>query len=263
VSEDDSVLISVPSRALARGEQLSGVAFERVKWPKTKLSGGYIVDIAAYKEAYALSSIPALLPIPQSAVSTSPIDANAVVEAIPAGMRAITVKVDAESAVEGWARSGNSVDVILVRAARDPGVGLESLIIAENVKILSAGSSVVPVDSSKTAPKAPNTVTLLTSQEDALKIKTAANLGKLTFALRGAGDQLPAVATSVDQRRLLGAPPTAEPRREPFKGRAKGPDGKLYVLGRDAQWLKSAEESAAAQSSSPSVSSKPADARQK
>lgn len=156
--------------------------------------------------------------------------------------------MDAESAVEGWARSGNYVDVILVRMARDSSSALESAVIAENVRILSAGSSAVPMAGEQTTAHAPSTVTLLTSQEDALKIKTAVNLGKLTFALRGTGDRSPTIARLANQHALLNAPQART--AEPYKGKAKGPDGKLYVLDSHSQWLR-ASANAIAQTSGP------------
>lgn len=239
VSEEESVSIPTPVRQIARGERLGSVEFVSVRWPKSKLQEGqYLVVTAQYANAYALSSLPAHLPVPLAALSNLAPDQNAVAEAIPQGMRAITVKVDAESAIEGWARSGNFIDVILVRTSKDQTIGLESLIIAENVKILSAGASAQPIASGDTAPKAPNTVTLLVSQEDALKIKTASNLGKLTFALRGTGDSAPTLSVSVDQKKLFGT----TPKPATFTGKATGPDGSQYVLAKDKRWFRAGEQ---------------------
>lgn len=240
VSEEESISVFVPTRIIARGEQLKDIEFISIKWPKSKLSGSYLTDPRAHLSAYALSALPAHLPIPTAAISASPIDANAVAEAIPSGMRAITVKVDAESAVEGWARSGNFIDVILVRTSKENSGSLESQVIAENVKILSAGASAQPLSGNDVAPKAPNTVTILVSQENALKIKTAANIGRLTFALRGTGDSDPTITTSLDQRRLFGQP-NNEAKPQDFIGRAKGPDGRTYVLAKNSKWLRSSE----------------------
>jgi len=236
VSEDDTVSVPTPARQVARGEQLSRVEFATVKWPKSKLTGDYLLELETHKDSFAATTLPAHLPIPRSALSKSALDTNAVAEAIPFGMRAITVKVDAESAVEGWARSGNYIDVILVRTAKE--AGLESLVIAENVKILSAGASAQPLNSQENAPKAPNTVTLLVSQEDALRIKTAGNIGRLTFALRGNGDAQPTLTTSIDQRKLLGPAPL--PKKLPeYIGHATGPDGRTYVLAENSKWFRS------------------------
>lgn len=239
VTDDDLVMVSTPTRPIARGERLHDVPFERKPWPKSRLSSNdYIHDIEPFRDSVAMSPLPKFLPIPVAAISSTQIDSNAVVEGIPEGMRAISVKVDAESSVEGWARSGNFVDVILVRTSNVAQSGLETTIIAENVKILSAGSSATPITTSNTAPRAPGTVTLLVGQVDALRIKAAASIGRLTFALRGVGDIQPTKSRSVLQRDLLGSPQSASATTHTYNGFARGPDGSYYVLDRGSRWLK-------------------------
>ncbi len=236
-NEDDLVVIPAPLRAVARGERLDGVPTTMLKWPKSRISADYIRNIAEHKDAIVTMALPKLLPIPLSALSLSAVEGNAVVEGIPSGMRAITLRVDPESAVEGWAQSGNYVDVILVRIVEDSSHQLETKVIADNIRILSAGRSAEPGDRNTTAPQAPTTVTLLTTQEQALAVKTAATLGKLTFALRGAGDKTPTEAIRMDQRTLLGSNSPAQNQPKEIQGFARGPDGKVYVLSPGSKWL--------------------------
>lgn len=238
VSEDDTVIVPVPARVVARGERLGSVPFDTVKWPKGSLGSNYLHSIAEYQDAVTLVSLPNHMPVPVSSVSLEPSDFNAVVEGIPSGLRAITVRVDAESAVEGWARSGNRVDVIVIQQSKNRDVGLEAKVIAENVRILSAGRSTEPLKGQPTVPRAPATVTLLVTQEDALKIKLAAGIGKITFALRGSKDTDPALSVAVNQRAMLGAARTFIPKKEKYRGRAKGPDGRVYFLAEDSQWIR-------------------------
>ncbi len=244
-SEDDMVLLPTPTRAIAKGERLSDVPFSPLKWPKSRITEEYVTNLAVHRDSIALAALPKALPVPVSAISKDALDANAVVEGIPDGMRAITIRVDAESAVEGWARSGNFVDVILIRAANNKdGSALEAKVIAENVRILSAGQSVQPARAGvSSAPDAPKTITLLVSQEDALRIKAATNLGKLTFSLRGQKDLNPTLATTVDQKSLLaGAKPVKDVPSERFKGYARDAEGKLFVLGENNnRWIRAAQ----------------------
>lgn len=242
VTEDDMLSIPTPSRAVAKGEKLENIPFSIIKWPKSRISSEYVSDLEAYKKWSTTSSLPKLLPIPKSALSNSSIDKNQVTEGIPQGMRAITVRVDIESAVEGWAQSGNFVDVILVRQSKNADNGLETKVIAENIKILSAGSSAQAQNADSTAPKAPSTVTLLTTQEDALKVKTAASIGKLTFALRGNGDNLRTASLEMNQKTLLGTNTKALPiEKKNYNGMAKGPDGKVYLLEGSTRWIQSSD----------------------
>src|SRR5690606_1867492 len=91
-----------------------------------------------------------------------------------------TLRVDATSAVEGWAVAGAIVDVLLVTKEG-------ATVVAEQVKILSAERSVVSPDEGQ--PRVPSTVTVLVSQEQCLALNAAVNLGKIAFALRSSQDE--------------------------------------------------------------------------
>ena len=239
-SEDDVILIPTPLRPVAKGERIDGIPFSRTKWPKSQLKMEYLKAVEGYGSYVTLASLPPNLPVPISALGQAGAEGNAVVDRIPQEMRAITVRVDDESAVEGWARPGDFVDIILLRQAKEADIGIEAKVIAENVKILSAGRSVEPMGpQGSTAAKAPATVTVLVDQEHALKVKAAANIGKLTFALRAGGDDSPTVAKRVDQKTLLGNARAFLPEQPIYQGKATGPDGKVYVLSEQSKWVKS------------------------
>ncbi len=241
VTSFDTLMIPVPVRTVARGERLSKVPLRQIKWPNDDSSTPYVTNIKEHEDSVATTTLPANLPIPLAGISKNAVESNAVVDGIPEGMRAITVRVDAESAVEGWARSGNFVDVIVLRQSKKSGVGIEAKVIAENVRILSAGRSTEPLAGQASAPSAPATVTLLTSQEDALKVKTAASVGKLTFSLRGFDDEAPTLATAMSQKTLLQEAKTYFPKRRSYRGTAIGPNGRKFVLGKDSRWIQSGE----------------------
>ncbi|MCB0343614.1 MAG: Flp pilus assembly protein CpaB [Bdellovibrionales bacterium] len=235
VTEDEGVLVPVPVRSVAKGERLQNIPFTMASWPSSKVDKGFLRNVALHKASITSTSLPAGIPVPIASLNETAVDTNAVVENIPQGMRAITVRVDEESAVEGWARSGSFVDVIVIRSDGTSKGSLQSKVIAENVRILSAGRSVDPLTAGSSAPKAPRTVTLLVSQEDALRIKTAANIGRLTFSLRGADDQLPTNVHLVEQSQLMDR--QAVPKKIDYQGVAKGPDGKVYYLVDQTRWV--------------------------
>jgi len=240
IDGESSQLIPVPVRTIAKGEPLSPEMFTEIRWPKSRLNASYVVDSAVFQNAFAAQQLPELIPVPKSLLSLVALKDNPVAESIPEGMRAITVKVDAESGVEGWAGAGNRVDVLLVKTSQTQGgSGLESYIVAENVRILSAGRSAEPQANTGNASNAPSTVTLLTTQEDALKIKMATTLGKLAFALRGSNDVLPSVTHTVTQQRLFALGKAAQqPVQKSYSGTAVGPDGKTYVLSGENKWVR-------------------------
>ncbi|MDD2942774.1 MAG: Flp pilus assembly protein CpaB [bacterium] len=227
------ILLPVPTDGIARGELLGDATYTMISWPVNQLTGRYIQDLSLYPEARSRSQLPRLLPIPITAVTTKEEDTNAVTERIPRGMRAITVRVDAESAVEGWARSGSYVDVIVIQPSSLAADGLEAKVIAENVRILSANRQVE--EHSADGTESPATVTLLVNQENALRIKTAQTVGRLTFALRGLEDELPTSATNYDAELISGRKPVE---RSYLKGTARGPDGREYFLDESNVWTR-------------------------
>lgn len=236
-TETKELLLPVPLHQVAAGSSLADVEFVYVPWPSGKNVDAYIRDVGPFKKYHTRERLQAYVPVASAALVATATDTNAVVERIPEGMRAITVKVDAESAVEGWAQSGSHIDVLVIRQLPDGDNRFETKVIAENVRILSAGRS---VKTSPDAPQTPATVTLLVDQADALRIKTAANLGKLTFSLRGVGDTEPTTLRHMNQRALLGTPRNSLPQVNPFRGSAVAADGTHWVLTEGNRWIRKA-----------------------
>jgi Flp pilus assembly protein CpaB len=241
--QTQALKIEVPTRQIFKGERLANVPFTTIDWPATSDLSSFAKSRAQLSDKFANTNISPYMPVPINAVADASSEANVVVEGIPPGYRAVSVKVDVESSVEGWAQTGNFVDVIVLRQSPDPDLGIEAKVIAENVKILSAGSSAEQTHQGSSAVRPPSTVTLLATAEDALKIRTASTLGRLTFSLRGVGDEIPSPAVAMNQKMLLGGSRTlTEKQKDDYKGQARGPDGKLYVLDSDSKWVKDIKE---------------------
>lgn len=181
VAEYDTVTVPVPMQPVPAGAKLKDVAFKQQRFPKHQLPPGSITEIGRYADSVAIAPLPANLPLFAQNLSFDAAGSNPVLERIPAGMRAMTVRVDATAAVEGWAGSGSIVDVLLIEKDR-------TTVVAERVKILSAERSVVPVEG-QAAPNVPSTVTLLVTQGQCLSINTAIPRGRIAFALRGTKDE--------------------------------------------------------------------------
>lgn len=181
VAEFDTVPLPVPVEPVPAGVRLKDIRFKTVAFPMHQVPEGSVRDLEAYREAVSVAALPAGLPIFAQNLSLHASGSNPVLESIPSGMRAMTVRVDATAAVEGWAGSGSIVDVLLVERER-------TTVVAERVKILSAERSVVPVEG-QTSPNVPSTVTLLVTQDQCLAINTAIPRGRIAFALRGNRDE--------------------------------------------------------------------------
>ena len=181
VAEFDTVSIPVPAKPVTAGMKGKDIAFKLVSFPKSQLPVGVITDISRITDQSATAPLPADLPLFESNFSKNASFSNPVTERIPPGMRAMTIRVDATTAVEGWAGSGALVDILLV--TKD-----QTKVVAEKVRVLSAERSVAPVEGSA-SPNVPTTLTVLVSQEQCLAINTAIPMGKIAFALRSTQDE--------------------------------------------------------------------------
>ena len=178
-SSENSIQVPVPSFDIEQGDVIGNAEFVFVNYPRSALPKGVVLDFDLLGEERAkkrlFAKIPVVLEGARSVGKTNPI-----IQSIPEGMRAITLRVDATSSVEGWAGSGAVVDVLLVQSDK-------TTVVAEKVKILSAERSLDPVDSSS-SPNIPSTVTVLVTQDQALAITTAIPRGTISFALRNNQD---------------------------------------------------------------------------
>lgn len=181
VGQFDVVTLPVPVDYVPAGTKVKDIRFKNVNFPKHQVPDGALKSVGQFTESVVMAPLPANLPLFESNFGRIGDAKNPVVERIPAGMRAMTVRVDATSAVEGWAGSGSIVDVLLVGKDR-------TTVIAEKVKILSAERSLSPVESAS-SPQVPSTVTLLVTQEQCLAINTAIPNGRIAFALRSSRDE--------------------------------------------------------------------------
>ena len=161
--------------------RVNHIPIKTINYPRHQLPAGAMLSLASVQDAVTTVMLPANLPFFKQNLSFSSGNGNPVIEQIPQGMRAITIRVDVTSAVEGWASSGSIVDVLLVEKER-------TTVIAEQVKILSAERVTKPLDNNFTAPSVPSTVTLLVTQQQALALTTAVPRGKISFALRSKQD---------------------------------------------------------------------------
>jgi len=198
VSEFDTVAVPVPLEPIAAGTKVKDIKFQIVRFPKHQVPLGALERLDSWAEATVIAPLPANLPLFEANFSRTSLSSNPVLDRIPQGMRAMTIKVDATSAVEGWAGSGSVVDVLMI--GKD-----KTTVIAERVKILSAERSVVPIEG-QSSPTVPTTVTLLVTQEQCLAINTAIPLGRIAFALRSTRDEEAWNDTHYTADQLSGSP---------------------------------------------------------
>jgi pilus assembly protein CpaB len=106
---------------------------------------------------------------------------------IAEGFRAYTIKVSDVTGVGGHALPGDRVDVVLMRDLTPKGDtrNFVSEVVLQNVRLLGIDLN---ADLTANKPAAPSTATLEVSVADAQKLSVAADLGKLSLALRKTGE---------------------------------------------------------------------------
>jgi Flp pilus assembly protein CpaB len=180
VSEFQTIELPVPDRPVPAGMLVKDIPIRMERFADHQVPEGTVRDVSNYSNKITLVPLPGGLPIVHENLGAGDELVNPVVGKIPQGMRAMALKVDATASVEGWARSGSVVDVLLVEKSR-------TIVVAEKVKVLSVERSTSPIDEGPDA-ATPSTVTILVTQEQCLAINTAAPLGRIAFALRGTRD---------------------------------------------------------------------------
>lgn len=124
---------------------------------------------------------------------------------IPAGYRAMTVKVDDVIGVAGFLQPGTMVDVLTV--IDPPGNNISSnpisKIVLQNVKVLASGQNLDKPKDEREA-ETVKAVTLQVTPDQAEKLALASTEGKLRLMLRNMIDQDDEQTQGADKRSLLG-----------------------------------------------------------
>lgn len=186
-----NVDVVVPVRMIETGETLQPNMFRVESRPQAAVSERIVRNLADIQGQFAKAVIMPGEPLNREyVVATRPI--NAITRNIPEGYRAVTITVNVQTGVEGWARPGARVDVAWTSGGAR---GSRLKIIVQNALVLSAERQMVPPpDAAGVAGPVPSTVTLLAAAKDAARILLASNTGgTLSLALRGESDHGKAV----------------------------------------------------------------------
>ena len=137
---------------------------------------------------------------------------------IPAGMRAISVKVDEVVGVAGFVVPGSRVDVLVTVGENGSRNGITRAVVS-NVQVLTAGTRFDQEKARAEGKPIPTTVvTLLATPNDAERITLAGAEGKIMLTLRNPLDTDPTQTVGVRLANLTGAP-AAAPVEKVVKGK--------------------------------------------
>ena len=139
---------------------------------------------------------------------------------IPAGMRALSVKVNEVIGVAGFLVRGTHVDVIVVIRPTEQRDSV-SRVVVTNVQILAAGTNIDQEAARSGKPLPSSVVTLLVTPQDAEKIALAQTEGQIMLALRNPLDTEIVETAGVRTNSLLGTPAAAPVRQVKPSGQVR------------------------------------------
>ncbi len=202
VKEEARVEILVANKDLPAGHRLVDDDLRWQKWPKSAVFSGAIVREDGQSPEDAVEgrlSRPLSVDEPLTEAVVLSADGNYLAAALDKGYRAVAIQVNAGSMAGGFIGPGDYVDVLLTYDVRFDTYGdqvaermygsevddLATETVLENIKVLA-------VDQRATRPeedaKVGRTATLEVTLRQAEKLALAAEMGDLTLALRGVGD---------------------------------------------------------------------------
>jgi pilus assembly protein CpaB len=123
---------------------------------------------------------------------------------IPAGYRAMTVKVDEVVGVSGFITPGTLVDIVVVIAPPDNSKSKDTVskIVLQNIKVLASGQNIDRPKDDREATSV-RAVTLQVTPEQAEKLALATSEGRLQLVMRNAVDQDDKQTPGANKRSLL------------------------------------------------------------
>lgn len=209
--------VIVAAQDLSLGTKLTAEDVRTVNWPSDELPVGYASSTADVVGRSIVRDIHMNEPILTLKLADAGL--HGLIPLIPAGMRALSVKVDEVVGVAGFVTPQTRVDVILIM---QPAGGSEPLskVILQNIQALAANQQITENDAGE--PIVSTVVTVLVSPEEAEKLSLAANQGRIQMALRNTLDQDTIETTGERSSRLF---VTTAPAPRPAARRPAAPSG--------------------------------------
>lgn len=204
----EGVPVVVATKALKYGDKLDQSALTIAHLPKDAVPDGAFATVAAVLmqdhggAPVVLTPIAPHEPVLPAKLSGPGARPSVAAEVTP-GMRAYTIKVNDVSGVGGHALPGDRVDVVLTRDLTPSGQErhVVSELVLQDIRVLAVDLN---ADLTSDKPATPSTATLEVSVEGSQRLSVAADMGKLSLALRRTGEAAP-VQTLHNSG--LGAPP--------------------------------------------------------
>lgn len=194
----NSTEVLVANADIPVGQLVNESSFRWVQWPKEAVSPSYVtkerggdrkkLDLAG---SIARSAIIAGEPISEAKLIKSG-QGGVLAAILPAGMRAISTRIKAETAAGSLILPNDHVDVILIRRMRGKGGGSQEEVVADtlfrNVRVIAIGQQIETKEGKKAADSSASTATLELTPRQAEMMALANSMGEITLTLRSVAD---------------------------------------------------------------------------
>ncbi len=192
----DTTEVLVAGTNIAVGQIVNEGSFRWVAWPSEAASSAYITKKNGGSTVmHDLSGSVARSPL----LAGEPITARKLIKAgqggvlaaiLPQGMRAVSTKIDAQSAAGILILPNDHVDVILIRRLHGRGGQDEKVVdtLFRNVRVLAIGQQIETKEGKKAADESAKTATLELTPRQAEMMALANAMGDITLSLRSVAD---------------------------------------------------------------------------
>ncbi len=212
-----SVQVVVAKSNLPVGTLITADMVTVVPWPQRNQVPGAFATVDAVVNRGVVMPVGENEPITESKLA--PVGAGGGLSpTIPAGMRAVSVKVNEVIGVAGFVVPGSRVDVLVTVAPAGGNSASITRAVVSNVEVLTSGTRFDQEKAKADGKPIPATVvTLLATPDDAERITLASTEGKVMLTLRNPLDTAPTQTAGIRMASLTG-PPAPPPVIKPAGG---------------------------------------------
>lgn len=224
--------VVVAASDLSMATKLQPEMLAVIDWPMASRPGGTVKDPKELEGRVVNASIVKGEPILLSKIATGD-GKSALSTVLPAGMRAVSVRVDDVIGVAGFIHPGDHVDVIvtMIPQTQTGNAPPMSKIILQDIKVLAVGKELESRTKDPQKPVPATVATLMVDSEESEKLALAASKGQILLALRS-GIDVEVVATSgiAPHALLMGQHAMPEPEKVDRVDHARGRTRRMVAV---------------------------------
>ncbi len=205
--------VAVAAHNLPTGSRITERDVKLVAWPASNPISGAFSEVKPVLDRGLVAAVTENEPFTETKLA--PIGSGAgLPPSIPAGMRAMSVKVDEVIGVAGFVVPGTRVDLVVTLRGKGETEESMSRTVLSNVLVLTAGTRFDQEQAKDGKAQPSSVVTLAVSPNDAEKVALASSEGKISLALRNPLDVAATETAGVHVGALrlgIGSAPRPEP----------------------------------------------------